>query len=181
MRGIAVPVKVHFLLFILLLLAAGFGALKYQNDKTPKVPVQTLKLPVIEFYDKSGQKVTLESFRGKVVLVNLWATWCPPCVAELPSLNRLQERLSDKHFKVVAISMDRTSLQDVGRFLKEKGGKNLDVYWDKDRQVPLKWRYDGLPTSILLRQDGTIVAQYSGPYVWDKPPLLRKVNDLLPK
>lgn len=123
-------------------------------------------LPPVTFYDADGKKVTLDDFKGDVVLVNLWATWCPPCVMELPALDKLQAKLKGRHFKVVAISMDRTSIDNVTSFLEQKKLDHLTAYWDKDRAIPSAWKYDGLPTSYLVGADGTVVQRFDGPYDW---------------
>jgi thiol-disulfide isomerase/thioredoxin len=177
MRVVAVPVKRHFQLLVLaLIVLASYGVLEYTRHNQAEKLAQ---LPEIYFYDKLEHPVTLENFKGTVVLVNLWATWCPPCVAELPSLNRLQEKLPGKKFRIVAISLDKSSLKDIQGFLNAKGAKNLDVYWDKDRRVPLKWKYEGLPTSFLLDRTGAVVKRYEGPYAWDTEPLLKEIRALL--
>ncbi len=134
------------------------------------------------FYDKSDKQVTLDDFKGRVVLVNLWATWCTPCLSELPALDHLQKLLPADKFQIVAIAMDtKLSMKDIAEFLKKHGVKNLAVYWDKDRQLPLKWQYDGLPTSFLLDRDGNIVARYDGPYQWDEGKVLDEIKSLVLK
>jgi thiol-disulfide isomerase/thioredoxin len=178
-EGLSVAVKRQVLFFVFaVLVAASYGVVRvaHGENRSPLV-----RLPALYFYDKSGHKVTLDDFRGKVVLVNLWATWCTPCVAELPSLDRLQKMLPGDKFMVVAISMDNSSLKDIAGFLKKKGVKNLDVYWDKDRQAPLKWQYDGLPTSFLLDRDGNVVKRYDGPEVWDDKTVVKKIKDTVLK
>ena len=178
--GVAtVPVKLHFqflALTLVLIALAAYGAVRYagHNNATSQT-----RLPAIYFYDKSERQITLDSFQGKVVLVNLWASWCLPCVVELPALDRMQGQLPGDKFRVVAISMDKSSLQEIRGFLNARGVKNLDVYWDKDRQAPLKWRYEGLPTSFLLDRNGAMVKRYDGPYEWDREPLLQEIGALL--
>ena len=171
------PVKRQVLFFVFVaIVLASYGVVRtLQGANHAPLP----RLPVVYFYDKSDKKITLEDFRGRVVLVNLWATWCTPCVAELPSLDRLQKALPPDKFIVVAISMDTSSMKAIGNFLKKRGIKNLDVYWDKDRQLPLKWKYAGLPTSFLLDQNGDTVAQYDGPLVWDEGKVIGEVKELV--
>jgi thiol-disulfide isomerase/thioredoxin len=180
MGGVGVSVKLHFQLLALALIAlASYGVAGYVSHNHAANPASAAKLPEIYFYDKLGRAVTLDSFKGKAVLVNLWASWCPPCVAELPSLARLRGKLPGEKFSVVAISMDRTSLKEIGGFLKARGAGNLDIYWDKDRQAPLKWKYAGLPTSFLLDRNGIILKQYNGGYEWDSGDLLKEIGSLL--
>ena len=123
-----------------------------------------------------GKDVDLSQFKGKVVLVNIWATWCPPCVAEMPMLDHLQKMMPFDKFTVVAISMDTTSMKMVTDFLKKQHIQNLTPYWDKDRQIPLKWKYEGLPTSFLLDRNGNLIKQYDGPYEWDRGDMLKEIK-----
>lgn len=136
-------------------------------------------LPDAYFTDAIGQHRTLADFRGKVVLVNLWATWCPPCVTEMPSLDKLQAKLQDKDFKVLAVSMDPPPLAKVTAFLEQKDITHLEPYWDQDKQIPMKWKYAGLPVSFLLDRDGRVVQQFDGPQVWDSGPVFEKISALL--
>lgn len=173
------------ILIILLALAIVAGAaLSIWGPPPPgesnKENTATLEpLPSAYFYAPDGSQATLEDFRGRVVLVNLWATWCPPCVAELASLDTLQARLGGMDFVVVAISQDRTSAESVAAFLKKRDITRLEPYWDKDRQIPLKWRYAGLPVSFLIDRDGTLIEQFDGPREWDSPEMIARVSAAL--
>lgn len=157
----------------LLVAVLCYGAVRYAVYSST---VERIQLSKITFYDKLDRPVTLDNFRGKVVLVNLWATWCAPCIEELPSLARLQKKMSADKFQVVAISTDTLSPATLRKFLNAKGAKNLDVYHDKDRQAPLYWKYAGLPTSFLLDRSGFVVKQYSGAYQWDSAALLKEIR-----
>lgn len=169
-------VKLHFQLgFLLLVAALCYGAVRYALHDSIEPRVQLAK---ISFYDKLDRPVTLDQFKGKVVLVNLWATWCAPCIKELPSLARLQKKLPADKFQVVALSIDTLSAAQLRKFLDAKGAKNLEVFHDKDRQAPLYWKYAGIPTSFLLDRNGFIVKQYNGGYEWDTAPLLKEIGAL---
>lgn len=137
-------------------------------------------LPEAYFFDEKDEKKTLADFRGQAVLVNLWATWCLPCVAELPALDKLQAKLDKKGLRVVAISMDRKG--DMGKikaFLQSHGADHLAPYWDKDRQILGNWDYEGIPVSFLLDAKGNLRETLEGPYEWDKGEILAKVEALL--
>jgi thiol-disulfide isomerase/thioredoxin len=185
-EGAFVPVKPHFdmILSIALVLALVVGTAatlwrgKLEHMANPAAATAQ-SLPDTYFYDTSDRQVTLADFRGKVVLVNLWATWCPPCVVELPALDSLQAKLKDKNFKVVAISQDTSSLATITSFLQGKDVTHIDAYWDKDRQIPMKWRYDGLPVSFLLDADGRVVRRFDGPYAWDKGEMFAEISGML--
>lgn len=149
------------------------------NKETPQTAQRPVKtLPDTWFFTADDRKVTLADFKGKVILVNLWATWCPPCVVELPALDNLQAALKDKDFKIIAISMDQAPISTVTGFLQGRDITHLDVYYDKDKQIPLKWHYDGLPVSFLLDKNGVLIQQYEGPQAWDKGPIFEKIAGL---
>lgn len=149
---------------------------------TPKPdsgPTTGQTMPDAYFFDAKDQKTTLGDFKGNVVLVNLWATWCLPCVAELPSLDKLQGRLHDRNFKVVAISMDRKGgIGLVTDFLEKKGISHLAPYMDSERQILNNWDYGGIPVSFLLDAEGRLVKTYQGPYEWDKGAALEEISAL---
>ena len=138
-------------------------------------------LPAVTVVNRAGAPVTLDAFRGQMVLVNLWATWCPPCVAELPSLEVLNARLRDQGFTVVAISLDRSSLDQVTAFWDQRQIEEMDFYWDKDRQVPGRWRYEGIPTSYLLDRTGKVIKTYNGAYKWDEDEIFNEIAAIVAK
>jgi thiol-disulfide isomerase/thioredoxin len=174
-------VKRHILFFVAVAAVLAFyvvvRSMVMSAGSNPPVP----PLPAISFYDKSGKSVTLSDLKGKVVLVNLWATWCPPCVAEMPSLDRLQKSLGGKDFAVVALSVDTTSMKTVTDFLQKQHFKNITPYWDKDQQIALKWKYEGLPTSFLLDRQGNPVKRYDGGYEWDEGSVLKEIETQITK
>jgi thiol-disulfide isomerase/thioredoxin len=124
-------------------------------------------VPTATFRDGAGREMDLSAFRGKVVLVNLWATWRLPCRLEMGSLDRLQAELGTKDFAVVAISMDRGGKADVERFFKEIQIKNLDLYIDDTTKSAKAYGAHGLPVSFVINRDGLEVGRLIGPAEWD--------------
>lgn len=176
---------VTMLFFAAVIAASGVYGVMTQQDR-PKTGAlasmestgkdkQVLLAPVT-VVDDEDKPVRLDDFKGQAVLVNLWATWCTPCIAELPSLDRLQGKLKDKNVKVVAISMDRDNPGKVKDFLKHRNVENLDFYWDRDRDIASRWSYAGLPTSYLLNRNGDVIARWDGPQKWDKGEVFRKIK-----
>ena len=126
-------------------------------------------VPGVAFEDGAGRKITLGDFAGRVVLVNFWATWCLPCVREMPSLDRLQARLGGKDFTVVAVDEDRDG-QEVGKpFLAKLGLKHLDFYLDTGLALSQALGVRGLPTSFLIDRESRIVGRLDGLAEWDTP------------
>ncbi|SDE50578.1 redoxin domain-containing protein [Rhodospira trueperi] len=127
------------------------------------------------FKDEQGRTVSLEDFRGKVVVLNFWATWCPPCVREMPGLDQLQASLGGPHFAVVAVSTDRMTMRDVKEFADDQGWLNLPLYHDSDKALSEAMQVGGLPTSFILDGTGRLIGQHVGMIDWTHAPL---VSDL---
>jgi thiol-disulfide isomerase/thioredoxin len=125
--------------------------------------------PPAPFQDSMGQPVTLESFHGKVVLLNIWATWCPPCVAEMPALDKLQADLGAEGLAVVAVSTDPQGIKKSAPFFRRAGITHLDLYNDTRDALPQALKVIGLPISVLIDRDGHVVGRMDGPAQWDSP------------
>jgi len=124
-------------------------------------------LPPIKFQDAEGKERTLADWRGKVVLLNLWATWCLPCRKEMPALDRLQRELGSDRFEVVALSVDRTGLAGARKFLDETKVEKLALYADGTARMANTLRAAGLPATLLIDRDGREVGRLLGPAEWD--------------
>ena len=129
-------------------LAADQAPLGQFVPATPPQPV-----PKVDFTDAAGRAVSLDDFAGKLVLVNLWATWCAPCRREMPSLEQLQTRLGDK-LAILAISEDIGGSKAVAPFVAKLGLKAVKVYLDPKNAVSQAFKVDGLPTSVSDRPPG---------------------------
>lgn len=134
--------------------------------------------PAISFADLAGNTVSLSAFAGKFILVNLWATWCAPCVREMPSLERLQMRLGDK-ITVVAIAEDRGGAKTVDPFIGKLGLKSVRTYLDPTSGAPRAFAIEGLPTSFLIDREGRILGRVEGAADWDSPELLETLKSFL--
>jgi len=126
-------------------------------------------LPEIAFDDADGKALKLADYKGKVVLLNFWATWCAPCVKEMPSLDRLQAAMGKDKFVVVPLSLDGPSKPKVVPFYKDKNLTNLGIYYDKGRKVQQALDVAVLPTSILIDGEGREIGRLQGEADWDKP------------
>ena len=121
------------------------------------------------FADAGGRPVAMERYRGKVVLVNFWATWCAPCIHEMPTLDRLQAALGGPDFAVLAVSLDRKGMAAVGPFWREQGYKHLPILLDSRWKTARRLGVNGLPATFLLDRKGRIVGYLLGPAEWDSP------------
>ena len=137
--------------------------------------------PVAEapFKDGAGREMNLSAFRGKVVLVNLWATWCAPCRAEMPAIDRLQGELGGPDFAVVAISQDRAGRDKAQAFLDELGMKHLKLYIDDTMRSARQFGATGLPVTFILDRQGREVGRLIGPAEWDSPEALRLIRHFI--
>ncbi len=125
--------------------------------------------PDISFSDLSGNTLGLEDFRGQVLVVNYWATWCGPCLHELPSLERMEAAVAHPEFRLLAISIDREGVAKVGPFLDENGFGGLPTYLDPSGQSAIDLEVFGMPTTIVFDRQGREIGRYTGAAEWDAP------------
>ena len=135
-------------------------------------------LPNLEFQDASGARKTLADFRGQVVLLNLWATWCTPCVAELPDLANAQEALKGTRVTVLPIDLEKHDLAKIAAFLKEKGAGTLPVYVDRTSAVMRDLEAFGLPLTVLIDAEGREIGRSFGAQPWDHPDTIAYLRHL---
>jgi len=126
----------------------------------------------VVFEDGQGRKRMLADLRGKVLLLNIWATWCGPCRAEMPTLDRLQAHLGSKDFEVVALSIDRGGQVVVKSFFDEINVRALAIYVDATAAAQDKLGIVGIPTTVLIDREGREVARHIGPARWDRPEVI---------
>jgi thiol-disulfide isomerase/thioredoxin len=136
--------------------------------------------PELEVSARDGHKVRLADFRGRFVLVNLWATWCAPCVQEMPSLDRLQARLRDR-LAVMAISEDSGARAVVDPFLATHRIEGLAVYLDPNMAAEQAFHPEGLPATYLVDPQGRILGLVEGGADWDSPAMLERLEQYLPR
>lgn len=140
-------------------------------------PVATRGAPIeIAYQDGAGAARTLAGLRGKVVLVNLWATWCAPCIKELPSLAKLQQALGGDQFQVVTIALDERDPTKIEPFLASHGAANLPALIDRGRTVDTVAEVSALPTSLLVDRDGKVKAMLTGDACWNQGNALAAVQ-----
>ncbi|OZB55178.1 MAG: redoxin [Thiomonas sp. 14-66-4] len=149
--------------------AAGFTFTPYPTTKP-------LPLTKVTFENAEGKTMNLADFKGKVVLLNIWATWCPPCVEEMPTLNKLQVMLGGKDFQVVPLSIDKGGRIAVKSFYDDNFIDHLPIYVDPTTHALDTLNILGTPTTILIDKQGREVARTLGPQDWDKPAVVAQIK-----
>jgi thiol-disulfide isomerase/thioredoxin len=143
------------------------------------------KIPVLSFQDVGGETKTLADWKGRTVLVNLWATWCVPCRKEMPALDALQEKLGSPQFEVVAVNIDTRNLDKPKAWLHDIGAEHLAYYADANAKVfqDLKsvGKAIGMPTTLLVDPNGCEIASLAGPAEWASPDGVKLVTAALGK
>ncbi|MDX1529310.1 MAG: TlpA disulfide reductase family protein, partial [Gammaproteobacteria bacterium] len=134
------------------------------------------ELPVIPVIDVHGKPMSLEDFKGKTVLLNLWATWCVPCREEMPTLDRLQVMLGGDDFTVLALSLDQEGPIVVKEFYEELGLEKLDIYVDDRIRAPASLGVIGIPATLLIGGDGREIGRKLGPAEWDSPEVVTQIR-----
>ena len=135
--------------------------------------------PAIELKTLDGQPFRLEQLRGKVVLVNFWATWCEPCIEEMPSMQKLRNRLAGAPFEIVAVNHQEGEPR-IRNFLK-KVPLDFPIVRDTDGSVTRAWQARIFPSSYLVDADGKIRYVLAGAIDWSAPASVKKVESLLPR
>ena len=150
---------------------AAVGALQCRS------PVPAIA-PDFAVPDLSGQAVRLSGLRGKVVLLNLWTTWCPPCREEMPSMERLFRQLRDRGFVLLAVSQDEGGQSAVAPFVRDMN-LTFPVLIDPEHQVGDRYQVWGYPESFIIDREGRVVERVIGPRDWDSPKQIKALEALL--
>jgi thiol-disulfide isomerase/thioredoxin len=171
-------------LLLLLLIGADSARADQSGAAEPPrlgefIPVSPPQLaPPFSFDDLGGNAASLTDFAGRLVVLNLWATWCAPCLREMPSLDRMQARLGED-VVVLAISEDRSGSKVVEPFIDKLGLKSVKFYLDPKSGAERAFKVQGLPTSFVIGRDGKILGRVEGAAEWDSPKLLDILKSFL--
>ncbi|PCI41169.1 MAG: hypothetical protein COB46_04560 [Rhodospirillaceae bacterium] len=147
--------------------------------RAPKAGEGALDTP---FFNAKKEPLTLSGLKGQGLVVNFWATWCAPCIREMPSLNRLAKSLEGTGVKLITISEDRKALKVVPPFLKAHGWDNLKPYYDEKGKLSRRLDIIGLPSTVLINAEGVFLGRIMGTLEWDAPEIKAfLIQDLAPK
>jgi peroxiredoxin len=155
---------------------AGLCGLAISCNKDPG-PQVGAPAPAFELPDLDGRPVKLAELQGKVVVLNFWATWCPPCLEEMPSLERLHVALASKGVAIVAVSVDER-FSDIGEFV-EKYRVSFTVLHDEGKKVSRKYQTFKYPETYILDRAGRLKSKVIGPRDWSAPTVIRDMVELL--
>ncbi len=171
----------------LVLLLCTLSALAYHEAEEPSDGTVASFKPVeppypvngVRFSDAAGRPVRIDDFAGRVVLLNLWATWCPPCVRELPALDRLAGRFAGEPFAVVTLALDQGGALQAAPFFERLGIANLVLYVDPARAIGEVLPDDVLPASFFIDREGRVVSYLRSYVDWDDPAVDHRIRDLI--
>jgi thiol-disulfide isomerase/thioredoxin len=150
------------------------------SDQPPFVALDMPRpLPPLSFVNGDGEATTLADFHGRIVLLNVWATWCVPCRKEMPALDRLQASLEGADFAVVPLSIDHRGRDAVERFYRELGLKSLRIYHDPSGNAPYTINAFGMPTTLLIDREGRELGRVSGAVQWDDAAMVSRIKGYL--
>lgn len=167
------------------LIAIGVGIIVLLQTKDSLVnrsekPQHGKGVPAPDFVlpDLDGRRVRLSDLRGKVVLLNIWATWCAPCVEEMPSMEKLHQELQGEDFKILAVSIDTSGAEAVAPFMK-KHNLNFTVLLDAKETIKGPYQTTGVPESFIIDREGIIVEKVIGARNWASPAMIGYFRNLV--
>ena len=150
------------LIFIYLISSSSSYAIQQPNLKNLIIHKDPKKLEKINFINANNEVINLNSFKNSLIIINFWATWCAPCIEEMPSLNRLQKNTAFNNLKILPINVGRDSIEKSKNFYKKLKIDNLEIYLDKDIELANKFLLRGLPTTVFINKKGEEFARVIG-------------------
>ena len=170
-------------LFFLIIVGVGTIALLQSKDASltqaqkPRLDMG-VSAPNFTLPDLGGKMISLSDYKGKVVLLNIWATWCPPCVEEMPSMEKLHQTLKGEDFEILAVSIDTEGSKVVSPFM-EKHKLSFTALTDTQGSAKISYRTTGVPESFIIDKDGSIVEKIIGPRDWAAPSVIRYFRNMM--
>lgn len=172
------------LLFLSLLLTFSLPVVAHHSKTEPtdgtvrsfRAVTPAIQVPQFYFKDGNGKTIDLAAFKGKIVLLNVWATWCGPCIRELPALNRLQKQFADSDFTVLAVSIDKEGLEVVKPFYDQLKLNSLNMYSDANRAMGVFFPMDVVPANFIINREGMLVSFLRSYINWDDPEVTNMIS-----
>ena len=177
--------KSKILLILMVIVGVGIIVLLQTKDSSfnlsgkPRlgkgVPAPDFTLPGLD-----GKKISIAEYKGKVIFLNIWATWCPPCVEEMPSMEKLYQKLKGESFEILAVSIDVSGSESVLPFMK-KHKLSFPALLDTKGDIKSLYQTTGVPESFIIDKEGIIVEKIIGPRDWASPGAIRSIRNLIQK
>ena len=150
------------LIFIYLILPNSSYAIQQPNLKNLIIHKDPIKLEKINFKNINNETINLNEFENSLIIINFWATWCAPCIEEMPSLNRLQANTVFNNLQIIPINVGRDNIEKSKNFYKKLKINNLEIYFVKDVELANKFLLRGLPTTVFINKKGEEFARVIG-------------------
>ena len=150
------------LIFIYLILPSSSYAIQQPNLKNLIIHKDPIKLEKINFKNINNETINLNEFENSLIIINFWATWCAPCIEEMPSLNRLKKNPIFNNLQIIPINVGRDNVEKSKNFYKKLKINNLEIYFDKDVELANKFLLRGLPTTVFINKKGEEFARVIG-------------------
>ena len=167
----------RFLIILIFLIFNSF-AIEASDIKNLVINKDLKKYKDLTFLDDQNNQIDLNDYKGNLILLNFWATWCAPCRVEMPSLDRLEDILGDESFQVIAIAVEKTDISKIAEFYQEEGIEHLKIFHDESTKSGLYAKATGLPFTLLINKEGKEVGRKNGPWEWDSEEILEIINEL---
>ena len=163
----------YILIFIYLISSSSSYAIQQPNLKNLVVHKDPKKLEKINFININNEIINLNKFKNSLVVINFWATWCAPCLEEMPSLDRLQANTTFNNLQIIPINVGKDNVEKSKNFYKKLKINNLDIYFDKDVELAKKFLLRGLPTTIFINKEGKEFARVIGFIDFDNKQIIK--------
>ena len=154
--------SIFILIFIYLISSSSSYAIQELNLKNLVIHKNPKKLEKINFKNINNEIINLNSFENSLIIINFWATWCAPCIEEMPSLNRLKTNPIFNNLEIIPINVGRDNIEKTKDFYKKLKIKDLKIYFDKDVELAKKFLLRGLPTTVFVNKEGEEFARVIG-------------------
>ena len=150
------------IIFIYLISSSSSYAIQQPNLKNLVIHKDAKKLEKINFININNEIIDLNKFKNSLIIINFWATWCAPCIEEMPSLNRLQTNPVFNNLQIIPINVGRDNVENSKNFYKKLKINNLEIYFDKNVELSNKFLLRGLPTTVFINKEGEEFARIIG-------------------
>ncbi len=165
------------LIFIYLLSSSSSYAIQQPNLKNLIIHKDPKKLEKINFININNETINLNNFENSLIIINFWATWCAPCIEEMPSLNRLQVNTDFNNLKIIPINVGRDNIEKSKSFYKKLKINNLEIYFDKNVELANKFLLRGLPTTVFINKKGEEFARIIGFVNFDDKKIIKWLKE----